>query len=451
VIPILTPEEMAAVDAAAPEPVGVLIERAGAALARAALDLLGGPYGRRVVVLAGKGNNGADGRAAAARLRRRGVRVTVVDALDAPARLPTADLVIDAAYGTGFHGEHHAPEVGDAQVLAVDVPSGVSGRTGEALGRVLPAALTVTFAALKPGLVLEPGRSLAGRVAVADIGLDVSGARAGVVERDDVAAWLPAAAPSSHKWRSGVLVVAGSDQMLGAAHLAAAAAQRAGAGMVRLASPGVAADPGRPTEAVGVALPAVGWTESAVAAAEKVRALVLGPGLGATDATSDGVRGVLAACDQPAVVDGDGLTVLGAAAGEVVAGRPAATVLTPHDGEYERLAGSPPGADRFEAARSLAERTGAVVLLKGATTIVADPRGEVRVVADGDARLATAGTGDVLSGTIGALLAQGVPALEAAAAGAWLHARAGWHGPARGLVASDLVALLPTALAEVTG
>ena len=450
-IPILTPDEMAAVDAAASEPVEVLIDRAGAAVARVALELLGGGYGRRVVVLAGKGNNGADGRAAAVRLRRRGVRVTVVDALDAPGRLPDADLVIDAAYGTGFHGEHHAPDVGDTPVLAVDIPSGVSGTTGEELGRALPAECTVTFAALKPGLVLEPGRALAGIVLLADIGLDVSHARTGVVERDDVAAWLPARDPSTHKWRSSVLVVAGSPRMTGAAHLAAAAAQRAGAGMVRLGIPGVDDDRGQPTEAVGVDLPATGWAADAIAATDRVHALVVGPGLGTGDAASAGVRALLAGCDTCAVIDGDGLTVLGTDAAQVVGGRAAATVLTPHDGEYARLAGTPPSADRLEAARSLAADTGAVVLLKGAVTVVADPRGEVRVIADGDARLATAGTGDVLSGTIGALLARGLPALEATAAAAWLHARAGRHGPAEGLVASDLVQLLPTALSEVTG
>ena len=145
------------------EPVEVLIERAGAAVAHEALDLLGGGYGRRVVVLAGKGNNGADGRSAAVRLRRRGVRVEVIDAVDVPARLPQADLVVDAAYGTGFRGEHTAPEAGGTPVLAVDIPSGIDGITGEVHGRVLSARRTVTFAALKPGLVLEPGRSLSGR------------------------------------------------------------------------------------------------------------------------------------------------------------------------------------------------------------------------------------------------------------------------------------------------
>ena len=162
-IPIVTPEEMAAIDAASPEAVEVLIDRAGAAVARAAIDLLGGTYGKRIVVLAGKGNNGADGRAAAGRLRRRGAHVDIVDAASAPERLAPADLVIDAAYGTGFHGEHHAPDPGAAPVLAVDIPSGVSGLTGAVGGRALAAARTVTFAALKPGLLLEPGRAGAHR------------------------------------------------------------------------------------------------------------------------------------------------------------------------------------------------------------------------------------------------------------------------------------------------
>src|SRR5688500_1116785 len=164
---------MSAVDAAAPEPVEVLIERAGAAVAHQALRLLGGGYGRRVVVLAGKGNNGADGRAAARRLRRRGVRVEEVDAASRPAELPRADLVIDAAYGAGFRGEYLAPDPGGVPVLAVDTPSGIGGLTGEEHGRALAAQRTITFAALKPGLLFEPGRSRAGRVVIADIGLDV--------------------------------------------------------------------------------------------------------------------------------------------------------------------------------------------------------------------------------------------------------------------------------------
>lgn len=449
VIPVLTPAEMAAVDAAAPEPVEELVERAGAAVAREALRMLGGGYGRRVVVLAGKGNNGADGRSAARRLARRGVRVEVVDALDAPARLPDADLVVDAAFGTGFRGKWDAPKVGGTPVLAVDIPSGVSGLTGEAAGRVLSADRTVTFAALKPGLVLEPGRSLAGPLAVADIGLDVSAATAHVVERADVAATLPERTPDAHKWASPVMVVAGSPGMTGAAHLAAAAAQRAGAGMVRLATPGLVDDPNRPTEAVGLRLPDDGWAEAVSRELHRFRALVVGPGLGTSMATQGGVRLLLGSAPVAAVVDGDALTAIGRDLA-VVRDRVAATVLTPHDGEYARLTGSPPGPDRLGAARALAAEAGVVVLLKGPTTVVADPVGTVRIVTSGDERLATAGTGDVLAGCIAALLARGVPSLDAAAAGAWLHGRAGAHGPRHGLVASDLLDLLPLALAEVS-
>lgn len=448
-IPILDPEEMAAVDAAAPEPLDVLVGRAGAVVAHHALEILGGAYGRRIVVLAGKGSNGADGRAAAERLRRRGVRASVIDAEGAPAVLPRVDLVVDAAYGTGFRGAYRAPEVDGAPVLAVDVPSGIDGRTGEERGRALQALRTVTFASLKPGLLLEPGRTRAGEVVVADIGLDVGRASAALVELVDVAAWVPRRQATDHKWSASVLVVAGSAGMTGAAHLAAAAAQRAGAGMVRLASPGVGDDPARPREAVGLELPVEGWASVVLEAAERFDALVIGPGLGTGAATRSAILEVLAGTDGPTVIDGDALTALGAEAAARLAVRTSAAVLTPHDGELERLAGCPPGPDRFGAARALAERTRSVVLLKGPATIVAGPDGAVRVVDAGDARLATAGTGDVLAGTVGALLARRVGPLEAAAAGAWLHARAGALAPAEGLVAGDLLDHLPDAWAEV--
>ncbi len=448
-LPVVTPPEMAAIDAAAPEPVEVLIERAGAAVAREALRILGGGYGRRVVVLAGKGNNGADGRAAGAHLLRRGARVHVVDALDAPAALPPVDLVIDAAYGTGFHGAYDAPSASGAPVLAVDIPSGVDGTTGEQAGAVLAAVRTMTFAALKPGLVLEPGRSLSGEVVVADIGLDTSTARAHVVEGADVAAWLPSRSATAHKWSSAVLVVAGSAGMTGAAHLAAAASQRAGAGMVRVGSPGVPDDRSRPLEAVGLSLPASGWAAVAAAEAGRFGALVVGPGLGRADTTRREVRALLAAVDLPAVVDGDALAALGPDAAAVLGARSATAVLTPHDGEFEALTGARPRPDRLASARELASMTGAVVVLKGAVTVVAEPGGAVHLVTGGDARLATAGTGDVLSGIIGALLARGMLPLSAASAGAWLHAAAAALGPAHGLVAGDLPALLVAALAEL--
>ncbi|MGI8757963.1 MAG: NAD(P)H-hydrate dehydratase, partial [Acidimicrobiales bacterium] len=342
-IPIVTPEEMAAVDAAAAEPVDVLVARAGAAVAREAVRLLGGTYGRRVVVVAGKGNNGADGRQAAQRLRRLGVRVTVLDAATVAARVPPCDLVVDAAYGTGFRGTWPAPGPGGAPVLAVDIPSGIDGVTGEAAGSVLAASATVTFAALKPGLVLGRGRELAGRVTVADIGLDVGAARAHLATDADVALWLPVRPPESHKWHSAVWVVAGSPGMTGAATLAARAAQRAGAGYVRLSTPGGRPGALTPVEAVGVPLPAGGWAEEVLAGLDRFSAVAVGPGLGRDEATAAEVRALVERCPLPVVVDGDGLAALG----ERPAGLAATTVLTPHDGEYARLAGHPPGPDRL--------------------------------------------------------------------------------------------------------
>ena len=446
-IPIVTPDEMAAIDAAAAEPVEVLIERAGSAVARAARQMLGGTYGRTVNVVAGKGNNGADGRAAARSLAERGVRVRLFDAADCPPRLPAAGLVIDAAYGTGFHGEWRAPRVGATPVLAVDIPSGVDGLTGEAGAGVLPADRTVTFAALKPGLLIGAGRVLAGDVEVVDIGLDTSGARAGLVELDDVARWWRPRPPTAHKWSRAVRIVAGSAGMTGAAHLAAGAALRAGSGMVSLSSPGV--DPTAPPEVVRRRLPAFDWSAAVLDDLHRYRSLVAGPGLGREEFTVTAVRATVAGAKVPTVIDGDGLFAMawhpdGAAA--LLRRRDDPTVLTPHDGEFGLLAGRRPGPDRFAAARRLAADTGAVVVLKGPTTIVAEPGGEVRVVASGDARLATAGTGDVLAGILGALLATGMAAFDAASAGPWIHAEAALRAPTVGMVAGDLLATLPTVL-----
>lgn len=293
-IPVVTPAEMGSIDAAAPEPVEVLIGRAGAAVARTAVRMLGGTYGRRVVVVAGKGNNGNDGREAARRLRRRGVRVVEVDATALPERLPPCDLVIDAAFGTGFRGEWTAPAT-EAPVLAVDIPSGVDGLTGVVSGSPLPAERTVTFAALKPGLLVGPGAALAGVVAVAVIGLDVSSARTHLVEAADVAAWLPPRAPAAHKWQGAVRIVAGSPGMTGAAHLAARAALRAGAGYVTLSSPGVDDDPRAPTEVVGRPLPDEGWAAVVGEDLGRFGALVVGPGLGRSPGTAAEVQALVAA------------------------------------------------------------------------------------------------------------------------------------------------------------
>ena len=453
---IVTPAEMGAIDAAAPEPVEVLVARAGAAVAREALRLLGGGYGKRVVVVAGKGNNGADGRAAAQRLATRGVRCRIVDAAEPPAVLPAADLIIDAAYGTGFRGTYVHPMPADAStpVLAVDIPSGVSGLTGEASGTPWSATRTVTFAAWKPGLLLADGAELSGVVALADIGLAAPDAQAHLVAAAAVVSWLPDRPRTTHKWKAAVWVVAGSPGMTGAAHLATRAAQRGGAGYVRLSTPDGGEDPGAPTEAVVTQLPHDGWAGEVVDGAGRFGALAVGPGLGDDAGTAQQVRRLVSETELPVVVDGDGLRALGADVAEVIGARSpdaAPVVLTPHDGEFEALTGRPPDADRFDAVRRLAASSGAVVLLKGSTTLVARPDGHVWASTTGDARLATAGSGDVLTGLVGALLAQGVRPDRAAAAGAYLHGRAGALAWRRGLVAGDLVHHLPAAFAELPG
>ena len=310
--PVVTPAEMKAIDEAATEPVEVLIDRAGAAVARAALEMLGGAYGRRVVVVAGKGNNGADGRAAAARLARRGVRVEVVDVSDRPDRVGHVDLVIDAAFGTGFHGEYDAPDPGGAPVLAVDIPSGVNGLTGEAGDGAVRADRTVTFAAWKPGLLLHPGRGRTGSASLVDIGLDTSSATAWLVEERDVKEWLPAPSPESHKWKAGLYVLAGSPGMLGAAHLCARAAIRSGATTVRLGIPGVPPDPPF-LEIVGRSVPATGWHTTVLEDSERTKALVVGPGLSRTEAAGDATRRLVAESPLPLVLDADGIYALGTA------------------------------------------------------------------------------------------------------------------------------------------
>ncbi|MFM7063709.1 MAG: bifunctional ADP-dependent NAD(P)H-hydrate dehydratase/NAD(P)H-hydrate epimerase, partial [Actinomycetes bacterium] len=368
-IPVLTPAEMAAVDRAAPEPVDVLVRRAAGAVARTVVGLLGGTYGRRVVVVAGPGNNGNDGRVAAELLRARGVRCTVLGVAGLPEVLPPCDLVVDAAYGTGFRGEFALPDTGGAPVLAVDVPSGVSGQTGEVGGRPARAVATVTFAALKPGLLLGDGPAYAGQVEVADIGLDVSGAAVHLVEDADVVAWVPDRAADAHKWHHAVAVVAGSPGMTGAAVLSATAALRTGAGYVRLTVPGAPGPvPGAPVEVVEHPA-ALDDPDAVLADLSRFAALVVGPGLGRSEGARALVAAVVARAELPLVVDGDGLRLLGDRSADLCSARPAPTVLTPHDAEFESLAGAPPGRDRLAAVQELSARTGCTVLLKGPTTV----------------------------------------------------------------------------------
>lgn len=442
-------------DASATEPTDVLVDRAGAAVARAALNELGGGYGRRVAVLVGKGLNGADGRVAADRLARRGVRTRVIDAADIGDCLPAIgdhalDLVVDAAYGTGLGRPFEAPTVG-VPVLAVDLPSGLDGLTGEARGRPLVACRTVALGALKPGLLLGDGPALAGRCEVVDLGLDLSGMITHLLEDSDVAGMVPSRLPDAHKWQSACWVIAGSPGMEGAAGLAATAALRAGAGYVRLSMFG-GGDPKAPDEVVrlpvGAELGLAGWEEKDQT---RFRSMVIGPGLSTTAKVADAVRSLVVSQGPPLVVDGDGLTAL--AGVKLTAAR--SLVLTPHDGEFTRLAGRPPGPDRLGAARGLASDAGAVVLLKGPTTVVAAPNGRVLLAAAGDSRLATAGAGDVLAGIIGAFLARGAEPFSAAAAAAHVHGRlvAGvGKGDASitGVAASDLAARLMAVLTELS-
>jgi len=470
---------MAARDAAAIA-VGVseatLVDRAGGAVARGCRRVLGGVYGRRVVIVCGKGNNGADGRVAARRLAGWGARIdrfdlATLDRSRLERALARADLAVDAMYGTGFRGtlEGDAAFAADSMtaaacpVLAVDIPSGVDGLTGAVSGPAVEAAATVCLAGLKPGLVLHPGAALAGSVEVVDIGIDVTTPppMLWLTEQADVAAWLPRRDPESHKWSvGGLYVVGGSQGMTGAVMLAARAALRAGAGIVVAGLPGDAAARASGGEVITRPLPATASGALDEDAAKEVldgldrfRALVVGPGLGQAGATVGAVRRLVAEAPVPLVLDADGLNALG---GDVslLAARPAATVVTPHAGEYARLAEEAVGHDRVGAARRLAERSGAVVLLKGSRTVVAEAGGRAVVNATGGPWLATAGTGDVLSGVVGALAAQGLSTFEAAAAGAWLHGRAadvwGLHLPPprhlAGLVAGDLIDALPTVL-----
>lgn len=452
--PVVTPDEMRAVDAGATASglaAEVLVERAGAAVARSAVQMMGGTYGREVRVIVGPGTNGADGRVAGRILRDRGVRVTFVDALECPPELAPCDLVIDAAFGTGGRTGWLAPRVGSTPVLAVDVPSGVDALSGAVSPGVLAATRTVTFEAVKPGMLMAPGRALCGEIEVVSIGLSAevaARASARVVEAADVARWWPHRPAGAHKWQSAVRVVAGSTGMTGAAALAAGAAMRSGAGIVHLSAVGTLVV-GAPVEVVQQPLPMTGWADEVVAGLGRFGSLVIGPGLGRLELTATDVRRVLEVADLPVVVDGDALTAI--AAGRSLGRlrqRRAPTVLTPHGGEYAALAGEAPAADRAVAARRLANDSGAVVLLKGPVTVIADPSGLAWYVDSGDQRLATAGTGDVLAGMIGALLAQGVPAQEAAAAAAWTHGRAATLGPPAGLVASDLLDLVPRVIGE---
>ncbi len=477
--PVLTPLEMTAADQhaiATGTSEAVLIDRAGRAVARHARRMLGGTYGRRVTVVAGKGNNGADGRVAARQLRAWGVGVdelvlsSGLEEIDVGRALARADLVVDAMYGTGFRGrlDGAAAQVAASMnassvpVLAVDIPSGVDGTTGAASDTAVRADETICFAAYKSGLLFAPGSTLAGAIFVADIGIGVAGrSQLGVFDATDLA--LPGTDAAAHKWSSGCLVVGGSGGMVGAPILAGSAALRCGAGMVVCAVPGDgAASQVSGAELVARALPVTtngALAEDAASAVLKeisrFRVLAIGPGLGRDDETQAAVRRIVTEADIRLVIDADALNAI-ARAPSVLAARDAAgfplPVLTPHAGEYARLAGRPVGDDRVVAARDLAARLHAIVLLKGPGTVIAAPDGRAIVNRTGGPALATAGTGDVLTGVIAGLVAQGVEPFASAATGAYVHGRAAAAAlTSPDIVASDLVGALPRTLAALRG
>ena len=430
-----------------PESIPELMERAGAAVAREAM--LAFPAATTFACVCGGGSNGGDGRVAARILRDSG---HVADETDED--LDRYEVVVDALFGTGFHGAPR-PEAAErigrmnaarARVVSVDVPSGVDASTGEIADQAVEADLTVTFHAQKVGLVVAPGRFSAGRVVVADIGLDdgrTQVRRATPAILDEV----PLRGARDTKYSSGsVLVVGGQPGTAGAACLTAMAALRADAGYVTLAVPEESL---HTAEALALEPVKLAWSDDDAlakleAAAERASALAIGPGLGRSEARTALVRALLERIDLPTVVDADGLFAL-----EPVERR-SGTVLTPHAGELSRLLGRDSAwvdAHRLAAAREGAERFGAVVLLKGADTIVASPTGDVDVCDAGPPALATAGTGDVLTGVVASFLAKGLDAMAAAAAAAVAHGTAAsLRRPAAGLVASDLLTLLPSAL-----
>ncbi|MCV7131562.1 NAD(P)H-hydrate dehydratase [Mycobacterium hodleri] len=422
-------------------PDGALMRRAAFGLAGAVAAELrsrtGGVAGRRVCAVVGSGDNGGDALWAATFLRRRGVGASAIllnpqrvhrQGLAAFTRaggrvvesLPTAtDLVVDGVVGISATGSLRpdaaavfaAVEAAGVPVVAVDLPSGVDVATGAADGPHVHAALTVTFGAYKPVHALGE----CGRVELVDIGLDLPDGDLVSLEAADVAARWPVPGPRDDKYTQGVTgVLAGSSTYPGAAILCTGAAVAATSGMVRYA--------GTADAEVVSHWPEVIATSSAEDAG-RVQAWVVGPGIGTDDAGAGALRFALGT-DLPVVVDADALTVL-AAHPEMLRGRTAPTVLTPHAGEFARLAGHPPGDDRVAATRALADRFGATVLLKGNVTVVAEQGNRpVYLNPAGQSWAATAGSGDVLSGVIGALLAAGLPSGEAAAMAAFVHARA---------------------------
>jgi hydroxyethylthiazole kinase-like uncharacterized protein yjeF len=469
-----------------------LMRNAGAAVAAVALERF--PQMRGVDILCGPGNNGGDGYVVARLLSEAGVPVHVwalgvpragtdaalaADACPLKAQ-PLADfqperlrLVIDALFGAGLSkpvtGEaaitqQRVKESG-APVLAVDLPSGVSGESGRVLGSALAADITVTFFRRKPGHLLQPGRSLCGEAIVADIGIDASviAALGPVNHANDPELWLsalPFPAVDAHKYARGhTCVFSGGPSATGAARLAALAAARAGAGAVTVLSPPAAMQVNA-AHLTAIMLHRIASEGELINFARERRpsSYAIGPGFGVGEKARSFILALLGKRDSGCngiVVDADAITSFRDDSTRLfdAAGRPGApaVVLTPHAGEFRRLFPDLAEGDngsRLEAARRAARCANAVVVYKGPDSVIAAPDGRARINSNGTPFLATAGSGDVLAGIVAGLLAQGMPAFDAASASVWIHAEAGSRfGP--GLIAEDLPAFLPAILGEL--
>ncbi len=461
--PLYTAAEMRAAEEAHPgypESMRDLMERAGSAVAEQALEWFS--EASSFTVVCGGGSNGGDGRVAARALREAGRQVKIVDAKadDEERDLGSPDAVIDALFGTGFTG---TPRPGAARliaqmndlgvpVVAIDVPSGVDASTGEVAGGAVRADVTVTFHGEKVGLRVAPGAFHAGTIELVDIGLDpVDTEHAAVTS--EILELVPLRRPTDTKYTAGhVLVVGGSPGLTGAPSLVAMAAMRADAGYVTVAAPRSALPVfeqrlleavKRPLEEDSEGLIADDAADEILRLARKAGSVALGPGLGRSDGTRRVVERLLRELELPVVVDADAL--FGLEPGDW----PGPRVLTPHSGELAGLLGESSiwvDAHRLEAARLAVERFHCIVLLKGASTVIAAP-GRATLVSDGFAGLATAGTGDVLTGIIGAFLAKGMDARLATAAAARAHVEAAIEASqGAGLIASDVIEALPGAL-----
>ena len=480
---LLNVAEMARADAAALA-LGIagetLMEAAGSAVAEHVRRRL--PR-RQTLVLCGPGNNGGDGFVAARHLRAAGwpVRVALLgksaklkgdaalnagrwgDAVAAlkPAALEGAEVVIDAIFGAGLDRplEGTTRAVVEAigtlgvPVVAVDVPSGLDGDSGQVLGAAAKAAFTVTFFRRKPGHLLLPGRLLCGDVVIADIGIPeaVLAEIAPATHANEPPLWgaaYPWPKLTDHKYRRGhALVVAGA-RMTGAAKLAARAAMRIGAGLVTVTSP-PSAEPIFQAATAGLLTEPFSDLASFrdVLESRAKSVYLLGPGNGASPETRARVLAALAT-GRPSVLDADALSSFAGEPGALFGAIKGAAVLTPHEGEFARVFAV--AGDKLVRTRAAARAAGAVVLLKGADSVIASPDGRAAICCNAPAELATAGTGDVLAGLVLGLLAQHMPPFEAAAAAAWLHGEAGTlAGP--GLIAEDLADRLPPLLRTLKG